>query len=113
MNLENLTIREAAGAIREGRVSPLDYAQALLSRIDNVESRVHAWFTVDREAVLSEARKCESEARAGRFRGPLHGIPIGVKDIFYTKDLCTTLGSPILANFVPQQDARAVARLKE
>ena len=84
MNLENLTIGEAASAIRGGKVSALDYAQALLSRIDNVESRVHAWFTVDREAVLSEARKCEAEARAGRLRGPLHGIPIGVKDIFYT-----------------------------
>jgi Asp-tRNA(Asn)/Glu-tRNA(Gln) amidotransferase A subunit family amidase len=113
MNLENLTIVEAAGAIREGKLSPLDYAQALLSRIDNVESRVQAWFTVNREAVLSEARKCEIEAHNGQFRGPLHGIPIGIKDIFYTKDLRTTMGSPVFANFIPHHDARAVARLKE
>jgi aspartyl-tRNA(Asn)/glutamyl-tRNA(Gln) amidotransferase subunit A len=113
MNLENLTIVEAAGAIREGKLSPLDYAQALLSRIDNVESRVQAWFTVNREAVLSEARKCEAEAHNGQFRGPLHGIPIGIKDIFYTKDLRTTMGSPVFANFIPHHDARAVARLKE
>ena len=57
MNLENLTIVEAAGAIREGKVSPFEYAQALLSRMDAVEPQVHAWFTVDRETVLSEARK--------------------------------------------------------
>jgi len=113
MNLENLTIVEAAGAIREGKLSPLDYAQALLSRIDDVESRVQAWFTVNREAVLSEARKCEAEAHNGQFRGPLHGIPIGIKDIFYTKDLRTTMGSPVFANFIPHHDARAVARLKE
>jgi aspartyl-tRNA(Asn)/glutamyl-tRNA(Gln) amidotransferase subunit A len=113
MNLENLTIVEAARAIREGKLSPLDYAQALLSRIDNMESRIQAWFTVDRGAVLSEARKCEAEVRDERFRGPLHGIPIGVKDIFYTKDLRTTMGSPVFANFVPHQDARAVARLKQ
>jgi len=113
MNLENLTIVEAAGGIREGKVSPLEYAQALLSRINAVEPNVRAWFSVDRETVLSEARKCEAEARAGRFRGPLHGVPLGIKDIFYTKGLRTTMGSPVFANFIPQHDARAVARLKE
>ena len=113
MNLEDLTVVEAASAIRAGTVSAVEYAHALLSRIDNVESRVHAWFTVDREAVLSEARKCEAEARDRRFRGPLHGVPVGIKDIFFTKDLRTTMGSPAFASFVPQQDAYAVARLKQ
>jgi len=113
MNLEDLTVTAAASAIRAGQVSAADYAHALLSRIDNVESRVHAWFTIDREAVLSEARKCDAEAHVGQFRGPLHGVPVGIKDIFYTKDLRTTMGSPVFESFVPQHDARVVARLKQ
>jgi aspartyl-tRNA(Asn)/glutamyl-tRNA(Gln) amidotransferase subunit A len=113
MNLEDLTVVEAASAIREGKLSPIEYAHALLARIDTVESRVHAWFSVDRESVLSEARKCEAEAREGRYRGALHGIPIGIKDLFYTKDLRTTMGSPVFANFLPEHDAVAVARLRQ
>jgi aspartyl-tRNA(Asn)/glutamyl-tRNA(Gln) amidotransferase subunit A len=113
MSLENLTVVEAASAIRAGRLSAVEYAQALLSRIDAIEPRVHAWFTVDRHGVLSEARKCDDEARDGRFRGSLHGVPIGIKDLFFTKGLATTMGSPVFANFVPQHDARAVARLKQ
>lgn len=113
MNLEDLTIAGAASAIRERTLSPVDYARSLLARIDQVEPRVQAWFTVDRDAVLSGAQKCEAEAREKRFRGPLHGVPLGIKDIFYTKNLRTTMGSPIFANFVPEHDALAVARLKQ
>ncbi len=113
MNLEDLTVAAAAAAIRERTLSPVDYARALLDRIDRVESRVQAWFTVDRDAVLSEAEKCEVEAREKRFRGPLHGVPLGIKDIFYTKNLRTTMGSPAFANFIPEHDAHAVARLKQ
>ena len=111
MSLEDLTVVEAAAAIRERRVSADEFANALLSRVNKVESRVHAWFTIDREAVLSEARKCDADVRDGRLRGPLHGIPIGIKDLFYTKGLRTTMGSPVFTTFVPEQDARAVARL--
>src|SRR4030095_2709876 len=68
---------------------------------------------IDRDAVLSEARKCEQEARAGRYRGALHGVPIGVKDLFYTKDLRTTMGSAVFASFLPPHEAVAVARLKQ
>jgi aspartyl-tRNA(Asn)/glutamyl-tRNA(Gln) amidotransferase subunit A len=113
MNPEDLTVAGAASAIRDGSVSATDYAEGLLSRIDRVEPRVRAWFTVDRKAVLSQAAQCDVEARAKQFRGLLHGVPIGIKDIFHTKDLRTTMGSPIFENFVPQQDARAVARLKQ
>ena len=84
MNPETLTLTAASQAIRDGRLSPIDYVQALLARIDRVEPRVRAWVTVDREGVLAEARRCEEEARRKQFRGPLHGVPIGVKDLFYT-----------------------------
>lgn len=113
MNPEDLSLVEAAAAIRSGDLSPYEYAMALLARLDRIEDRVRAWVTVDRPALLSEARKCEAEARERRFRGPLHGIPIGIKDIFYTKGLKTTMGSPVFANFVPDFDADAVSRLKQ
>ena len=113
MNLEDFTLAEAAAAIHARTLSPVDYALALLARIDKVESRVQAWVTVDRDTVLAEAKKCEEEAMEKRFRGPLHGIPLGIKDIFYTKNLRTTIGSPVFANFIPEHDAQAVARLKQ
>ena len=112
MNPETLTLTAASQAIRDGRLSPIDYVQALLARIDRVEPRVRAWVTVDREGVLAEARRCEEEVRRKQFRGPLHGIPIGVKDLFYTKGLRTTAGSEVFHDFVPSEDARAVQRVK-
>jgi aspartyl-tRNA(Asn)/glutamyl-tRNA(Gln) amidotransferase subunit A len=112
MNPENLTLIAAAAAIRDGSLSVVEYTQRLLARIGDVEPQIQAWFTIDREAVLAEARQCEAEARSKRFRGPLHGVPIGVKDLFYTKGLRTTFGSDLFSDFVPDKDARAVARLK-
>ena len=113
MSLESLSVTEASSEIRKGKVSPLDYARALLEHIDRVEPRIEAWVTIDREAVLAEASKCTREAKDKSFRGPLHGVPIGIKDIFYTKDLRTTAGSPIFHGFVPDRDSRAVAKLKQ
>jgi aspartyl-tRNA(Asn)/glutamyl-tRNA(Gln) amidotransferase subunit A len=113
MNPDALSLTAAAQAIRDGSLSPIEYVKALFTRIDQAESEVHAWVTIDREAVLAEARKCEDEAGGKRFRGPLHGIPVGIKDIFYTKGLRTMMGSPLFRDFVPEEDSRAVARLKE
>jgi aspartyl-tRNA(Asn)/glutamyl-tRNA(Gln) amidotransferase subunit A len=112
MNLEALTLVEAAGKIRDGRLSPVDYIQALFARVDAIEPRVQAWTTIDREAVLAEARQMELEARRKQFRGPLHGVPVGVKDIFYTKNLRTTMGTTAFADFVPTYDASVVKKLK-
>jgi aspartyl-tRNA(Asn)/glutamyl-tRNA(Gln) amidotransferase subunit A len=112
MSLDALGVVEAENAIRSGALSPLEYVQALLARVDAVEPRVQAWTTIDREAVLAEARLLEAEAHKKQFRGPLHGIPVGVKDIFYTKGLKTTMGTPAFADFVPTYDANVVRRLK-
>ena len=112
MNLESLTLTEASDAIQNGSLSPLEYVQALLRRVDAVEARVQAWATIDREAVLAEARQLEAEASKKQFRGPLHGIPVGVKDIFYTRNLKTTIGSSAFANFVPAYDASVVKKLR-
>src|SRR5262245_42916550 len=113
MNPEGLSLSEAASAIRTSTLSPVDYVEALFAVMDRVESRVQAWVTIDRERVLAEARRCEAEARSGKLRGPPHGVPLGIKDIFYTQGLRTTMGSVIFKNFVPDRDARAVTKLKE
>jgi len=113
MNLEDLSLIAAATAIRAGSVSPVDYAQALLSRIEAIEPAIQAWVTIDRKAVQAEARRCEDEARNKHFRGPLHGVPVGIKDIFYTKGLKTTMGSAVFKDFIPDEDATAVAKLKQ
>jgi Asp-tRNA(Asn)/Glu-tRNA(Gln) amidotransferase A subunit family amidase len=113
LNPENLALSDAASAIRSGVLSAVEYVSVLFARMDQLEPRIHAWTTVDRDAVLTEARRCEGEARAGQFRGPLHGVPVGIKDIFYTKGLRTTMGSGLFKEYIPAHDARAVAKLKQ
>lgn len=108
-----LTIAAAAEQIRTRQLSPVDLVHACLRRIDQLEPRLQAWVTIDRERALAAAQRCEEEIRRGQYRGPLHGIPIGIKDIFYTAGLKTTAGSPIYADFVPEYDATTVQRLKE
>lgn len=110
--LHELTAGEAAAAIREKRCSPVDLVEALLARIDALDSRVKAWALVDREGALAEARRCAEEPARGAFRGLLHGVPFAVKDIFYSAGLRTEAGSRVLAGFVPAYDATTVARLK-
>src|SRR5215469_18716131 len=105
MNPEDLSITAAASAIRDGSLSPVDYVRALLGRIDALEPRIQAWVTIDREAVLAEAKQREGEARKKHFRGSLHGVPLGIKDIFYTKGLKTSMGSVLFEDFIPNQDA--------
>src|SRR5215471_12491917 len=112
MNLEDLSLADAAAGIRSGELSPVDYVSHLLDRIDAIEPRLQAWVTIDRKTVLSQASELEIEARKKQFRGPLHGIPVGVKDIFYTKDLKTTMGTTAFADFVPTYDASVVKKLK-
>jgi aspartyl-tRNA(Asn)/glutamyl-tRNA(Gln) amidotransferase subunit A len=112
MSLEALSLVDAASSIRNGSLSPLDYVQGLFARVDAVEPRVHAWTTIDRDAVLAEARQLELEAREKKFRGPLHGIPVGIKDIFYTKGLRTTIGTTAFADFRPDYDASVVKKLR-
>ncbi|MBI3249771.1 MAG: amidase [Deltaproteobacteria bacterium] len=107
------TIVQAAEQLRARQLSPVELVRSCLERIDHLEPRLHAWVTVDRDGALAAARQCEDEIRGGQYRGPLHGIPVGLKDIFYTKGLKTTVGSPIYADFVPDYDATVVQKLRE
>ena len=108
-----LTIATAAERIRTQQLSPVTLVQSCLDRLERLEPQLQAWVTVDREGALASAQQHEAEIRTGHYRGPLHGIPLGLKDIFFTAGLKTTMGSPIYANYVPDYDATPVRRLKE
>ena len=104
-----LSVSDAAEQVRSGQLAPTDYANALLDRIDSHEPDLQAWVTIDREAVISDARQREQEPS----QGLMAGVPVGLKDIFYTAGMKTTACSRIYADFVPEYDATCVARLKE
>ena len=88
-----LSVVDAADAIRQGRLSAVDLVEACLSRIDACEEQVQAWVAVDRSGALEAARRLDDEAREGRLRGPLHGVPVGLKDIIHAAGLRTTAGA--------------------
>jgi len=113
MNPEHISLRQAAGAIRDGVLSPVDYVAALLARVDAVEPRIKAWVTIDRENLLAEAREREAEAHKRQFRGPLHGVPVGIKDMYLTRNLRTTMGTSAFEDFIPSSDAHIVRKLKD
>lgn len=108
-----LTIAEAAALVRRRRVSPVELAQAALERIERLQPKLNAFITITGEAALEEARRLEEERRAGRLRGPLHGIPIALKDLYDTAGVRTTAASAQYADRVPAEDATVVRRLRE
>ena len=112
-DLHYLSIAEAAASIKTGALSPVELTQAYLDRIEEHNSTLKAYLTVLRDDALSAARTAEQEVGAGRYRGPLHGIPLALKDLVYTKGARTTGGSKVLADFVPPVDATLVERLRE
>src|SRR3989449_8875009 len=107
-----LGARKAAEGVRAGRVSPIDLVEACLARIRGLDDRLTAWSFVDADGARATARERQGEARAGRLRGPLHGVPIGVKDIFDVAGMPTTGGAKAFAHTRPGVDAPAVARLR-
>jgi len=112
VSLHTLDAVDAARAIREKVLSPVDLVEALLERIERIDGRIQAWALVDRDGARRAARQATDEAARGTFRGPLHGVPFGAKDIFYSAGLRTEAGSKAMADFVPDYDATSVARLK-
>ena len=104
-----LTVAEAGRAIAEGRLSPIAMTEAYLERIDALDGELHSYVTVLHEAARAAAR----EIAAGRPRGPLHGIPIGLKDIYKTNDIRTTAGSRRYEHHVPEEDAESWVRLRD
>ena len=113
VDVVNVSMIEAGRLLRTKQVSPVELTQAYFSRIDSYNPKVNAFITVLREEALATAREAEKEIAAGKYRGPLHGIPIAVKDIFATNGHLTTCGSKILKDNMTHYDATAVARLRK
>jgi Asp-tRNA(Asn)/Glu-tRNA(Gln) amidotransferase A subunit family amidase len=107
------SIHEAARAIRERRTTPVDLLEQCLTRIDRFEERLRAWVFVDREGARAQAVRLTQELKQGIDRGPLHGIPIGIKDLFDVFDWPTAAGSKRWANSYARQDCPAVVRLRQ
>jgi aspartyl-tRNA(Asn)/glutamyl-tRNA(Gln) amidotransferase subunit A len=103
---------ETAARICSGRLSPGDLVENCLRRIEVLDDRLRVWATIDRRAALDTARGLERELEKGGPRGPLHGIPVGVKDVYYTAGVKTSAGSKLLEDFVPEYSATAVRRLE-
>ncbi|MBL22976.1 MAG: Asp-tRNA(Asn)/Glu-tRNA(Gln) amidotransferase GatCAB subunit A [Rhodospirillaceae bacterium] len=111
-DLDRLTIAEASTLIAGGKLSPVEYVDALLSRIEALNPLVDAFLTVTGEHAREAARAAESEIANGDYKGPLHGIPFGLKDVYETEGILTTGHSKLGINCVPDRDATAVERLK-
>ena len=107
-----LTAAEAAEAIRARRVSPVELIQALLDRVEHLDPKLNVFIRLDRAAAIEAAKAAEAEIAAGRPRGPLHGVPVGIKDIIDVAGLPTTCHSKILMDNIAAADAVCVARLR-
>jgi aspartyl-tRNA(Asn)/glutamyl-tRNA(Gln) amidotransferase subunit A len=112
-NVAPRTITEAAPLIRAGKLSPAELLEESLAAIEKDNRRLNVFLTVTAESARDDARRAEQEIRRGRYRGPLHGIPISLKDLIWTRGVRTTGGSRILKDFVPHADAPVVKRLKD
>ena len=99
--------------IKTKEVSPVEVVEAYLERIDRVDSKLNSYITICGDAALEAARDAENAISRGRYIGPMHGIPIAVKDQFNTRGILTTCGSPILSDFIPDEDATVITNLKK
>ncbi len=109
----HLSIHELAGRIREREISPVEVVEAYLRQIEALNPSLAAFLTVTGDHALEEARQAEAEIAAGRWRGPLHGIPYGAKDIIDTAGVRTTHGSSFFRHHVPAKDADCIVRLRQ
>jgi len=111
--LYELTMREAGKLLKNGDLSPVELAQAFFERIDETEDRLHSFITLLNDRAMGEARKAEGEIRSGNYKGPMHGIPIVLKDLYDTAGIRTTSGSQVDFDRVPTEDSTVTSRLAE
>jgi Asp-tRNA(Asn)/Glu-tRNA(Gln) amidotransferase A subunit family amidase len=112
-DLHLLSASEAARLIREGRITSVELVEACLAQIEAREPQVQAWHYLDRAYALAQAERADDAHKAGRPHGPLHGVPVGIKDVFDTRDMPTENGCALHAGRTPRDDARAVSLLRE
>ena len=107
-----LSLSEASELIRSRKISPVELTQACLSRIERLNSKLNAFITVTADSALAQARAAEGEIQRGNWKGPLHGVPIALKDLIDTAGVRTTAASGVFKDRIPAQDAEVVRRLK-
>jgi aspartyl-tRNA(Asn)/glutamyl-tRNA(Gln) amidotransferase subunit A len=112
-NLSNLTIKDLSKLISTREISPVDLIEATLERIAKLNPTLNAFITVVEDSARRDAKNAESLIKEGKYRGPLHGIPISLKDLIYVKGVKSTSGSKILSNFIPEYDSTVVKKLRD
>ena len=111
-DLPFLSATQLSELIKGRQVSPVEAVEAYLDRIDQLDGQLNSYITVCHDEALDAARQAEEAIAGGHYLGPMHGIPVAVKDQFYTKGIRTTCGSTILSGLVPDEDATAIGKLK-
>jgi aspartyl-tRNA(Asn)/glutamyl-tRNA(Gln) amidotransferase subunit A len=109
--LVHLSVTEASQLLRAQKISPVELVEAFLARIERIDDKIKSYLLVDAAGARAKAKAAEAEIKAGRWRGPLHGIPYGAKDTFYTKGLRTCVNSRVFLDFVPDHDAAVIEKL--
>jgi len=112
-DLAFLTITDLARAIHSHEVSPTEVTRAMLERIERVDPRINSYITVTSDLALQQAKQAEQDLASGKVAGPLHGVPIALKDLYATKGIHTTGHSQVLVDWIPDEDATVTALLRE
>ena len=112
MDLTRFSLAEVSELVRAKQVSPVELTQACLERIARLDRKLNAFITVTAESALADARAAEEEIARGNWRGPLHGIPIALKDLVETAGVRTTAASGLRKDFIPAKDAEVARRLR-
>lgn len=112
MDLHYLRLTELAELLRRGEITSVQVTQAMLDRMERCDGRLASFARVLPEEALMSAAAADADLAAGRYRGPLHGVPVGIKDLFWTKGVPTAAGTMVHRDFVPDEDGTAVARLR-
>ena len=110
-SLPYMALTDVAAGVKTGELSPVVLTEAMLARIAAVDAELHSYIAVTGESALAQAQQAEAEIRSGRYRGPLHGVPIAIKDLFFTAGTPATFGSAAYKDFVSDYSATVVDRL--
>jgi aspartyl-tRNA(Asn)/glutamyl-tRNA(Gln) amidotransferase subunit A len=108
-----LSLRSLGTLMQRQELSPVEATETVLDRVEKFDRQLNSFVTLLRDQAMAQARAAEREIQDGHYRGPLHGVPVAVKDLYYTKGIRTTAGSKILSDFIPTYDATVVAKLQD
>lgn len=111
MSLDKMTLSQVATKLREREISPVELTEAVLSRIDEIEPKVCAFATVTAEMAMRSAQIATEEIAAGKYRGALHGVPIGIKDLYEVAGVPNTASSKVRADYIPERDSAVTEKL--